>query len=293
MSAEETRRKGTALVTGASSGIGLELANLLARGGHDLVLVARSREKLKAIANTLSTRYKINVTILVKDLSRPLAPQKIFDELQLKNIEVDILVNNAGFGAFGLFAEEDTDEIARMLQVNIAALTHLTRLFLPQMLRRKRGRILNVASTAAFQPGPLMAVYYASKSYVLSFSEAIANELEGSGVTVTCLCPGPTKSNFQNRAQMTNSKLFENSLMSSAQVAREGYAATMRGQTLIIPGRSNAFWSWLTRFLPRALAPKIVRRIQDTKSSNDETSSTRNASSGEVGSQETDNETTL
>ena len=271
------KRKGTALVTGASGGIGLELANCFARGGHDLVLVARNREKLKDVANNLAARHHVRVSILVKDLSRPAAPQKIFDELQKQSIEIDVLVNNAGFGNFGIFAESDSETTLQMLNLNINALTHLTRLFLPQMLGRGRGRILNVASTAAFQPGPLMAVYYASKSYVLSFSQALSNEVENSGVTVTCLCPGPTASNFQNRAQMTDSKLFENRLMSSAQVARAGYTATMRGKMLVIPGRSNAMWAFLTRFLPREMAPKMVRRIQDTKESKNDISSTRSS----------------
>ena len=272
------KRKGTALITGATQGIGRELAWCFARGGFDVVLVARDREKLKKVAATLQQKFGVRAVILVKDLSRPNAPQKVFDELQRAQIEIDVLVNNAGFGAFGMFDQSDIDTTMQMLNLNINALTHLTRLFVPPMKQRGRGRVLNVASTAAFQPGPLMAVYYASKSYVLSFSEALSNELEKTSVTVTCLCPGPTKSEFQNRAQMTNSKLFENSMMSAAQVAREGYAATMRGQVLIIPGRSNAMWAFLTRLLPRHLAPKIVRRIQDTKTTVNETteaSSTR------------------
>ncbi len=261
------KRKGTALVTGASGGIGLELANCLARGGYDLVLVARNREKLKEIANTLSKRYNIRATVLVKDLSRPLAAQKIFDELQRAETEIDVLVNNAGFGGYGHFAEQNTDDILEMMQVNVAALTHLTRLFLPPMIERKRGRVLNVASTAAFLPGPLMAVYYATKAFVLSFSEALSNETQGTGVTVTCLCPGPTQSDFQTRAQMSNSRLFENVSMNSAQVAQIGYRALMRGQTLVITGKSNAFWAFATRLLPRQKLSQIARRVQEQKES--------------------------
>lgn len=259
-------------MTGASSGIGLELASCLARGGYDLVLVARNREKLKQVANTLSNRYNVRVLILVKDLSRPLAPQKIFEELQRANVQIDVLVNNAGLGIYGHFAEADGDQMLNVMQVNVAVLTHLIRLFLPQMLERGQGRVLNVASTAAFQPGPLMAVYFASKAFVLSLSEALSNETEGSGVFITCLCPGPTQSDFQNRAQMNRSKLSENNLMSATQVANAGYRAMMRGQTLIIPGNNNAFWAWFTRLLPRSTTPKIVRRVQDTKTSFVETS---------------------
>ena len=273
--------KGTALITGATQGIGRELAWCFARGGFDVVLVARDRDALKNVAATLQQKFGVRATILVKDLSRPNAPQKVFDELQRAEIEIDVLVNNAGFGAFGMFDQSDIETTMNMLNLNINALTHLTRLFVPPMKARGRGRVLNVASTAAFQPGPLMAVYYASKSYVLSFSEALSNELDGSGVSVTCLCPGPTKSEFQNRAQMTNSKLFENSLMSASQVARAGYAATLSGQVLIIPGRSNAMWAWFTRLLPRSLAPKMVRRIQDTKTTKDDTSSTRSSETSE------------
>ena len=288
------KQKGTALVTGASSGIGLELANCLARGGYDLVLVARNREKLKQVANTLSNRYDVRVSILVKDLSRPLAPQKIFEELQRAEVQIDVLVNNAGLGIYGLFAEDDVDQMLSVMQVNVNALTHLARLFLPSMLERGRGRVLNVASTAAFQPGPLMAVYFASKAFVLSLSEALSNETEGSGVSITCLCPGPTQSDFQNRAQMSNSKLSENNLMSATQVANAGYRAMMRGQTLVIPGKNNAFWAWFTRLLPRSATPKIVRRVQDTKTSIVETSAASSTRTSQItndfSSVESDNE---
>ena len=261
-------------MTGASSGIGLELANCLARGGYDLVLVARNREKLKQVAGTLSARHKVRVSILVKDLSRPAAPQKIFDELQRADVQIDVLVNNAGLGVYGPLAGANVDQMLSVIQVNISALTHLTRLFLPSMLERGQGRVLNVASTAAFQPGPLMAVYFASKAYVLSLSEALSNETAGSGVSVTCLCPGPTQSDFQNRAQMSTSKLSQSNQMSASRVANAGYRAMLRGQTLVIPGKNNAFWAWFTRVLPRSMTPKIVRRVQDTKTSTKETGAT-------------------
>lgn len=276
------KRKGTALVTGASSGIGLELANCLARGGYDLVLVARNREKLKQVASTLSHRHNVRVLILVKDLSRPAAPQKVFEELQRANVQIDVLVNNAGLGIYGPFVKGDVDQMLSVVQVNVTALTHLTRLFLPSMLERGQGRVLNVASTAAFQPGPLMAVYFASKAYVLSLSEALSNETEGSGVSITCLCPGPTQSDFQNRAQMSTSKLSESNLMSASQVANIGYRAMMRGQALVIPGKNNAFWAWFTRLLPRSTTPKIVRRVQDTKTSIKETGATLSTRTSQI-----------
>src|SRR5581483_11195724 len=189
----------TALVTGASSGIGMEFARLLARDGYHVFLVARSEEPLKVMAREIGS-----ATVLVADLASPDAPRHVFDSAG----PVDILINNAGFGLSGAFAETDLGRELEMIQVNIAALTALTKLFLKPMIERRSGRIVNVASTAAFQPGPLMAVYYATKAYVLSFSEAVADELRGSGVTVTALCPGPTATGFAERAGMTRSRLF-------------------------------------------------------------------------------------
>ena len=180
----------TALITGASGGIGYELAKLFARDHQNLVLVARSGDQLARVATELQA-YGVTVKTVVLDLALPVAPKFLYDQLQRESIAIDILVNNAGFGAFGDFAQMPEAEILGQIQLNITALTELTRLFLPPMLSRHNGRVMNVASTAAFQPGPLMAVYYATKAYVLSFSEAIANELHKSGVTVTCFCPGP------------------------------------------------------------------------------------------------------
>ena len=182
--------KETALITGASSGIGLDLARLFAKDGHDVVLVARSEGKLREIAAELERDFGMTAHVIVADLAKPDAPQTLVAQLP---VDVDVLVNNAGFGVLGPFVETDLAKELEMIQVNVVALTHLTKLLLPPMVARRRGRVLNVASTAAFQPGPLMAVYYATKAYVLSFSEAIADELRDSGVTVTALCPGPTE----------------------------------------------------------------------------------------------------
>src|SRR3981189_1482485 len=203
----------TALITGASGGIGYELAKLFAGDHCNLVLVARNAERLSQIAGELAGQFGIKVKTVALDLGALPAPKFLFDDLQREGISVEILVNNAGFGVFGEFAQMPEEEILGQLQLNITALTELCRLFLPPMVARCRGKIMNVASTAAFQPGPLMAVYYASKAYVLSFSEAIANELKGTGVTVTALCPGPTESEFQKRAHIENTRLIKSKLM--------------------------------------------------------------------------------
>ena len=244
-----------ALVTGASGGIGLELATLLARDEHDLVLVARSAEKLAAAAADLSARFGVAVQTIVQDLAAPAAARDIFATVGA----CDVLVNNAGFATSGPFAQTDLNEELGELQVNIVALTELTKRFLPGMLERKSGRILNVASTAAFQPGPLMAVYYASKAYVLSFSEAIAEELRGTGVTMTCLCPGATQTGFQSRAGLENARLFKIGVADAASVARAGYDGMMRGKPLVIPGLKNKVIAASVRFAPRALVTKLSR----------------------------------
>jgi short-subunit dehydrogenase len=253
----------TALITGASGGIGLELAGLFARDGYNLVLVARSREKLEEIAAELRDKNSISVTVLAADLSGPTTPGEIYDTLQRQNIFVDILVNNAGFATYGFFHEIDLQKELDLLQVNIIALTHLTKLFLPAMLARKSGRILNVASTAAFQPGPLMAVYYASKAYALSFSEALSHECAGSGVTVTALCPGPTRSGFQERAAMTESKIVQGEIMDAATVAAEGYRALMRGRRRVVTGLNNRAWALAAKLLPTGTTLNLVRRAQE------------------------------
>jgi short-subunit dehydrogenase len=251
-----------ALVTGASGGIGEDLARLIAAGGRDVVLLARNAEKLQTLADELSGAYKITATVLAMDLSEPGAADQVARTLAERRIAVDMLVNNAGFGTFGDFARENPQEQLRMLQVNVVALTMLTRFLLPGMLERRRGRIMNVASTAAFQPGPLMAVYYASKGYVMSLSLALTEETADTGVTVTCLCPGPTRTGFQERAQMEQSRLFRvTSVMSSADVARAGYDAMMAGRALAIPGVANKIAVQSVRFVPRRLAAKIAKAL--------------------------------
>jgi len=251
-----------ALITGASEGIGRELAKCFAGHKHHLVLVARSEEKLKRLAGEISSAHGVRVSCLAQDLSVPDGALKVRKRIEELGLAIDVLVNNAGVGTFGLFAEADMERELRMMQLNMGSLTALTKLFLPEMLKRHRGRILNVASTAAFQPGPLMAVYYASKAYVLSFSEALANELEGTGVSVSVLCPGPTWSGFQQSAGMESSKLFRRGVMSAADVAGIAYRELMRGKTTIIPGWRNKILAFSVRLGPRKLLPMIVRLMQ-------------------------------
>jgi uncharacterized protein len=251
--------KGTALVTGASSGIGAELAKLCAAGGYDVVLVARSTGKLAELAASLSKAHGIAARPLVADLADPAAPQAIFEQTRSDTIE--ILINNAGFGLLGAYAETDWDQQARMIQVNMTALAHLTKLYLPEMLRRGSGRILNVASTAAFVPGPLMAMYYASKAFVVSLSHAVANEVKGTGVTVTALCPGPTLTGFSEAAGTSGSKLFHGAAMSAADVAGDGYRAMMAGKAEVISGARNRWMILGTRLAPRTMLAGIARRL--------------------------------
>lgn len=252
-----------ALVTGASSGIGLELAHLLAERGYSLLLVARSRAALEKIADTVQKNHSVKAVAISLDLGTADAAEKLFE--QTKSYDVELLINNAGFGALGPFVEMSHENAKSMIQVNITTLTELTRLFLPSMLEKKRGRILNVASTAAFQPGPLMAVYYASKAYVLSFSEAIAEELRGTGVTVTALCPGPTTSGFQSRAKMESVRMVKTKslLMDSKTVAEQGLKAMFEGRPLIITGFLNRAIAGSVKFTPRTWVTRMIRRIQE------------------------------
>ena len=256
----------TALVTGGSGGIGLELAKVLARNGYDLALVARKRDALEAIAGQIEGQSNARVHVFAADLRRRESPEVIFDFLRNENIPIEFLINNAGFGLGGEFAETELTRELEMIQVNVAALTHLTKLFVPPMLQRKSGRILNLASTAAFQPGPLMAVYYATKAYVLSFSEALAEELRNTGVTVTALCPGPTRTGFATAARVTHSRLF--TLFGSADaadVAEFGFQAMMDGQRVAIPGIKNKIVAQANRFAPRALTAKVARIAQENR----------------------------
>jgi len=258
----------TALITGASFGIGLELARIFAREGHDLVLVARSGDKLRQLASELEKAHGTRSLILAADLSDPGAAAYVLDQTTRASITVDILVNNAGFGQYGFFAENDLEECLRQIQLNVTTLTHLMRLYLPGMIERARterrtGRILNVASTAAFQAGPLMAVYYATKAYVLHLSEAIANELQGTGVTATCLCPGPTATEFQERAKITGIRLTAYGTMDARTVAEDGYRALMAGKPVVISGFKNWLVAQSVRFSPRRLVTAVARKLQE------------------------------
>ena len=254
----------TALITGASGGIGYELAKQFARDHYNLVLVARSSDKLNQVAAELQSHFGVTVKTVALDLAAAPAPKFLFHQLRREGIAVDVLVNNAGFGVFGEFASMPEEEILGQIHLNITALTQLTRLFLPGMLARCRGKIMNVASTAAFQPGPMMAVYYATKAYVLSFSEALANEVAGSGVVVSCFCPGATDTNFQKRANMENSRLFKKFRpMSAEAVARDGYRGLMAGRTVVISGVKNWMVAESVRFAPRKLVTALSRWVAE------------------------------
>ena len=256
----------TALITGSSNGIGFELSKIHAEQGNSMVLVARSKNKLDELKKELEEKYKVTVYTIGKDLSLPGAAREVYDELKQQNISVDYLINNAGFGDFGLFAESDWNKQEKMINLNITALTHFTRLFLPDMIRRGSGKILNVASTASFQPGPMMSVYFATKAYVLSFSEAVNNEVKDMGITVTALCPGSTESGFQAAAAQEGSKLIERRRIPSArQVAEYGYKAMMKGKAVAIPGLKNTIMATSVRFMPRALVVKAAGMIQKKK----------------------------
>jgi uncharacterized protein len=254
----------TALITGASNGIGLELAKVHASKGDNLVLVARNKSKLDELKATLESQFKVKVYTIGKDLAAPNAAQDVYDETKRQNIQIDYLINNAGFGDFGLFVETDWNKELQMINLNITTLTQFTKLYLQDMVKRKSGKIMNVASTAAFQSGPTMAVYYATKAYVLSFSEAIDNEVSGQGVTVTTLCPGATESGFQAAAAMEESALVKGKkLPTSKDVAEYGYKAMMKGKTVAIHGFLNYILANSVRFMPRAMVVKVTRQIQD------------------------------
>jgi hypothetical protein len=254
----------TALITGASGGIGYELAKLFAKDHYDLVLVARSGDKLNQVAGELRQQFGVTVKTVALDLASAPGGKILFDHLEGEKVAVDVLVNNAGFGVFGEFAGMAEEEILGQIHLNVAALTHLTRLFLPGMLARRSGKIMNVASTAAFQPGPLMAVYYATKAYVLSFSEALANEVAGSRVVVSCFCPGATNTGFQKRAGMENSRLFKKiGAMNAEAVARDGYRGLMAGKTVVISGMQNWLVAESVRFAPRKLVTAVSRWVAE------------------------------
>jgi uncharacterized protein len=248
-----------ALITGASSGIGYELAKIFAKDGKNIVVVARSREQLEDLKREIENKHGTKVKVLAKDLSDPKAPPEIFSELEKERIYIDVLVNNAGFGVYGMFLETDLREELDMIQVNDASLIHLTKLFLKGMVRDKSGYILNAASLCAFLPTPMEAVYCSTKAFVLHFSEALANELQGTGVSVTCLCVGLARTGFQKRAHMENCKVAKRKMMDAATVAEAGYKALKRGKVIEIPGLVYKFAPWFARFAPRNVVTRVVR----------------------------------
>ncbi|MGP4060847.1 SDR family NAD(P)-dependent oxidoreductase [Halobacillus sp. H74] len=253
--------KPTALITGASGGIGYELAKLFAKSGYNLIVVARTEEKLLQLKTELEGHP---VTIIPQDLSEPGAAEIVYDKVKELGLTVSVLVNNAGFGLNGYFEELPLLDQQKMLQVNVNALTELTHLFLPE-IKAARFRsipkgVLNVASTAAFQPGPKMSVYYASKAYVLSLSEALVEELKDTSVTISTLCPGATDTNFFKTAKAEHTKLV-NSTMSSESVAKAGFLGFVKGKRVIIPGTANQSMAYLSKWLPRSVSAKFAHYI--------------------------------
>ncbi len=259
------REKGWALITGASSGIGKEIAKCFAQDGIPVILVARRLERLEALGDELSERYSVETQVKCVDLSRPDAPEALFQWVAEKEIQVDYLVNNAGIGVFGRFFESDWQALWASMQINMMALTELTYRFGRLMVDRGFGRILNVASTAAYQPGPWMAVYFATKAYVLWFSEALDEELRDSGVRVTALCPGATETEFQARAQMERSRFVHRRLafMTAAAVARKGYEGMKRGRRVVITGWLNRLMVYSTRIIPRRLTTRLSKWVME------------------------------
>jgi short-subunit dehydrogenase len=251
----------TALITGASSGIGKSLAENFAEDGYDVILTARSAGKMEAHAVELQNRYNIAALVIPVDLESDSGAAELHADIKSRGITLSALANNAGFGTFGEFKDANLESELAMMHVNMDAVVVLTKLFLPDLLSTQ-GKIINTASTAAFQPGPYMAVYYATKSFVLSFSEAIAAELVGTGVTVTAFCPGPTASAFQDKAEMQSSAMVKGKTLPTAdEVARKGFLAMKRGRTVYIPGWRNWLLAQVPRFTPRTLVTRIVKFV--------------------------------
>ncbi len=251
----------TVLITGASGGLGKEFAQIFAQNGYNLVLVARSEAKLHTIANNLEDTYKIKVTVLVQDLSVPNSAAKIYAEVQNRGISIDVLVNNAGFGHMGAFVNEKPSTLTAMLNLNVTTLTETTALFLPEMIERNKGKILNVASTAAFQSLPNFGVYAASKAYVLNFTEALHYELKDTNIAVTALCPGPAVTGFAKRANAETSSLFKNA-MDAKTVVKIGYQSLMKNKMSVIVGFKNKFMAYFVRLIPsRRLLVNIVGKM--------------------------------
>jgi len=255
------KKNETVLVTGASSGIGRELSIIFAREGYDLVLVARDGARLNELAEQLQQQFSSTCWVISQDLSQAESAERLVKEINEKSIHIDVLVNNAGFSVYGELVSLKSQDVIEMIQVNITALTSLTRLLLPAMLERKHGKILNLASTGSFVPGPFSAVYCASKAYILSFTEAIAEELKGTGVTATALCPGATQTEFAQRANMEDTRLFKSGVMDARIVAEIGYQAMIKGKTMKIAGTVNNTMIFFLRLTPRVHASKIAKII--------------------------------
>ena len=262
MNSETAAMKETALITGASSGIGLYLAKEFAMHKHPVVLIAPIAKELQRIAAELKTAGAPVVKTIAQNLEKPTTPQKIFDELTADLIYVDVLVNNAGSAHRGKFWEIDIKADISLLRLNIEAVLRLTKLFLPSMLQNRRGRILNLSSVAGFEPGPLMAVYHASKAFVLSFTEALATELEGTGVTATALCPGPTDTDFFKKSGMIGARMFQKTnVMAPQDVAKAGYDALMAGDRVAVPGLANKIIAFSRRLLPESTLAKMTEKL--------------------------------
>ena len=253
------------LITGASSGIGLELARLFARDGNNLVLVARREELLNKIAGELNSDFGVEVEVITKDLTLENSSDEIF--MQLKDREIDIVVNNAGFGAVGPLSELDYKRQVDMIKLNITALTSLTRLLIPRMVERNSGGILNVGSLAGFQPGPYATIYYATKAFVLSFTEGLKEELKNTNIKITCLSPGPTNTEFGEVSGLDKSFLFKFGTMGAKEVALQGYNGFLRGETVVIPGFSNKLLPLLVRLSPRFLVRSITAKLNRSENS--------------------------
>jgi len=249
----------TALITGASEGIGYELVKLFAKDGYDCVLTARNKQKMDQLAAEVEKNFGINIRVIAKDLSVPESTQEIFDELNAAGISIDVLINNAGLGLCGDFAKSDMVMNMHLLQVNMLSLTKLTWLFLPGMIKRKSGRIMNVGSIASYAPSPNFALYNASKAYVLFFSEALREELKGTGVSVTCLCPGATDTQWQGRAGAKDLRLNKVHIVGPQPVAQAGYKGMMKGKRVVVPGLDNKITVLSAKFAPRALTLKVAR----------------------------------
>ncbi len=254
------------LITGASFGIGHELAKLFARDGYNLILIARTEEKLNHLAKQLQDQYQINIQVIPKDLSKPESAREIYDQLQKESVQVDILVNNAGFAVYGPFIETDLEQELNMIRLNMMTLTRMAKLFLPGMIERRHGKILNVASAAGFVSGPYAAIYYATKAYVISMSGALSEELRGTGVNVTALCPGPVRTEFFKRAGMKGTLLQRLFAKNPDVVARVGYRALMKGRRAVIAGLFYKLLIGSTRLIPRTLTTKISKLMLVSKS---------------------------